>query len=116
TGALALDGSASNGCIGSSTCSASLSTNDVNDLIVVWCSSNPGPVSAPSDSQSKLTWTQRGSEYSGNARAESVYYAIALGAITSDTISCNYGGVTQNIAVIVTLGINGANLVTPFDP
>jgi hypothetical protein len=117
TGSLAVDGSGTNVC-GNGTCgtslSASLTTSDTNDVIVLFCAGASGTIDAPTDTAG-LTWTETGSELSAGSRVSSIYYAVSPAKLSSDSITCGFAS-TQTDDAISAWGVNGANLVSPFDP
>lgn len=110
---LALDGGTENGCSGVSSCAATLTTSDTNDVIIVYCqiSTSGGVFSTPT--AAGLTFTQRGTTFSnGENRTEGVWYAVASSAI-SKSIVCNWTG--SQMGQILAFAVNGANTTSPFD-
>jgi len=116
---LSLDGSVSKSVANVNSISATLSTSNANDVIVLFCgldnTANSMSSAYPQDSSS-LTWNLRYTNYgSGISGGQYVweYYAIASNALTSDTTTCHFSG-TDN-AGIVAFGVSGANTLSPFD-
>jgi hypothetical protein len=111
---LALDGTGNNECITSTSCSATLSTLDKNDVVVAACYGAGSGLTFSISDTSGLTWTQRSTTYSpSNNRQIAVFYATASSALSSDSTKCT-SSVNSNLAVIL-WGVNGANTASPFD-
>ena len=113
---LSLDGSSAVVCTSVASCQTSLTTSDTNDLIVAFCAGNAGQTGFSISDGSSLTWHQRGSVLTGaGADVIEVYYATSATKLSSDLVTCtNVPSGSHNIVVSV-FGVNGANLVTPFD-
>ena len=90
-------------------------TVSANSYIVIDIQTNQGTITSISDTSS-LSWTQRATV--GDTTTSSLhsyeYYALASSAITTTiTINTTVGTLLVRAGVF---GVNGADLVTPFDP
>ena len=114
---LSLDGSAAVVCSSVASCQTSLTTSDTNDLVVAFCAGNAGQTGYAISDGASLTWQQRGSVLTGaGGDVIGEFYAVSSSKLTADPITCtNVPAGSHNIVVSV-FAVNGANLVTPFDP
>lgn len=107
---LALNGAAHGNATAVST-TATLTTTQANDVIILFGEANSGPLTAVSDTAS-LTWHHRADTNStGNDIEE--WYAVASSALSADIITA-----TQTASAFMTIdtfGVSGANTTSPFD-
>ena len=122
--ALAIDGSNAGGGAGLSSASMSCSTTKSNDIIlVVAYSENYGGTMRTVSSISLSgvsTWhlrKQYNSTNTGDGYSQDLelWWGVASSAISAQTLTVNISG-TADFFGIVYVGVNGANLTTPFDP
>jgi hypothetical protein len=104
--ALSLDGSSSN-----TGTTITLTTSDSNDVIIVLMKHTDNATMSVSDGAS-LTWAHRNSQNFGSSVQVDEFYAISPAPLVSDVITIS--GSTAGLASRV-FGVNGANLVAPFD-
>lgn len=129
-GTLALDGSAT-GCFGATTqtapCtsstttgSASLTTADTNDIIVVVITNEDAPNAAirtvSSVTATGLTFAPRSTVVLGTPTYQEgeVWWALAAAKLSAVAITVTLSGATDD-AAIVAFGVNGANTASPWD-
>jgi hypothetical protein len=110
--ALSVDGHAE-ATQGGTPITASLTTANANDVIIVFVTENANTQPTITDGQS-LTWTLRKASTAGtNGFFSWTFWAKATAALTADTITATAAGVTHmNMSVFA---ISGANTTTPFD-
>ena len=125
-GQLAIDGGAEKGC-GSVSCSIALTTAQGPDVIIADAACGSGGLACTTSSSCStnnpfvvtdtngLSWHCRVEKDSAGGHFNlAEYYAIASGALTSDSIKAT---VSSGIVIYVEVfGISGANTVSPFDP
>ena len=114
-----VDGTNSNECDASTSCTLSVSTSHTNDVIYVSITDSTGGniLSSISDSAG-LAWTQRQTISSSGNYDIYTYYAIATSTLSSDTITVNSNPgfhSTTNLR-LMEIGAAGANTASPFDP
>ena len=114
---IAVDNSADNECDGANSCSVSLTTSGTNEVIFFSITDSAGGLSVTSVTDGAgLTWHARQSQVSSGNEDVFTYYAIAVNALSSDSITANLSGnANPNIRLMV-LGVSGANTASPFDP
>lgn len=126
---LSVDGSAT-GCFGAAqttpcassttTGSASLTTSDTNDIIVVLESNEDAPggavrivtsITAPGLTFAERSYTSLGTPTYQDAE---VWWAYSASALSAEAITITLSGTTDD-AVIVAFGVHGANTASPWD-
>lgn len=108
--ALALDGSAHGNAVSASSLGVSLSTSGADRIVIVCVTLNNGTVSSISDDDAN-TWNFHASDTTDNDIE--VWYAVASGQMTSNTITVNHSG--TGYMTVDTFGISGADQSTVFD-
>jgi len=113
---ISADATNDNECDTSATCSVSLTTSNVNDLVYLSITDSGGGLSVNSVSDGAgLTWHLRQSLSSSGNYDVWTYYAIAANVLSSDSVSVTLSSGTSNIRMMV-LAASGVNLSAPFDP
>ncbi|MDG6988686.1 MAG: hypothetical protein JRN21_05095 [Nitrososphaerota archaeon] len=100
----------------SKTLSAVLTTTGTSDVIYVIVgilNSKSQTVLSVTDS-SALTYTLRGSQNLGTSVRIETWYAVTSSALSSDTITVGLNSPAD--AVVIAMGISGADTAFPFDP
>src|SRR5208283_3085391 len=116
TGSLFVDGSHSTVCTSSATCQTALTTSATKDLIVAFCAANSGQTGYTISDAASLTWHERGSVLTGaGGDVVEVFYAVSSTKLTSDAVTCTNVPAGSHNLVVSVFGVNGANLVNPFD-
>lgn len=105
---------------GTSSGSATLTTTNSNDVIVILVSNeNTGSVlrTVSGVSSTGLTFLKRSGGSIGTTPFSDleVWYAIASSPLASAAISVTLSGITDD-ATVVAFGVSGANTTTPWDP
>jgi hypothetical protein len=111
----ALDGVAANYCGSSSykSCTATLTTNNANDVIIAFCSVSSASLSGTIADTEGNSWTLRVGETADGARVYE-YTTTASVALSGDQITCSTSS-DINLNLIV-YGVSGATVGAPFDP
>lgn len=108
---LALDGSASNNVTSGATITATLTTTQSNDIIMVAVLANAVNIDSIADAAG-LTWSTRLSLTAPNLR---LFTAVAPSPLVGDVITVTFNTATT-FATISAFGVSGANTTTKFDP
>ncbi len=124
--ALTIDGSAIATCSNSTTsCSATLSTSNMNDIVIVYASETLDVQTSCTFSVSDtagLTWAARGGIVFGRSNGVSYrdqlqeFWAKSSAILTSDSITESISGCGPNYNGLQVFAISGANFNYPFDP
>jgi hypothetical protein len=110
---LELDGNGfSSTSVGSPSTNVTLTTANVNDVIILNIEENGTTVGSVSDAAG-LTWNLQAVAGTGGDLLYQ-YYAVAPNALSADAISVNFAG-TASFVDLNAFGISGANTSSPFD-
>lgn len=112
TGSLGVDGSGSCANGNANSCKVVLTTSSSSSVIVVAEATQSGHVAKPPSDTSGLSWVSL-KDYSNGDLDLHLYYALAAGALSSDTITCNFDPNARSSCAV--LGIGGAKQATVFD-
>lgn len=118
-GALAIDGTATNTGVTTQTATATLSTTNGHDIIMLWVLS-AGNATDPSvntvTDASGLTWTLRKRfNYRSSTWYFEEWYAITPAPLSSDVITVTMNSAGAYNTRLMTYGVTGANTANPFD-
>lgn len=113
---LALDGSAHGTGVVATTCSATLTTSNAGDIIMVVVTLNHGPLL--SVTSPNLTFALYGRQTlvnngSGDPTYLDIWKAVAAGALSSEVITATQSG--SDYITMDAFGVSGANTSSPFD-
>ncbi len=98
------------------TVTATLSTANANDIIIVYSGiSGSSVVTLSISDTSHLSWSVRQTE-TATLGTNYEWYALASSALTNDQITVASNTATTGNLDIVAFGVSGANTVSPFDP
>jgi hypothetical protein len=112
SGTLGMDGSGACANGNANSCKVVLTTSSPSNVIIVAEATTSGHAAEPPSDTSGLTWTSL-KDYSDGTIDLHLYYAMATGALSSDTITCNFNPNARSSCIA--LGITGADQTTAFD-
>lgn len=119
---LSLDGSASGGCQNtSSSCSATLSTQHGNDIVIAFAVESLNaqiPCGFSVSDTVGLFWMARSTiifDLTGRSQMQE-FWAKSIAPLASDVVTESITGCGNNYNTVLVFGISGANFNNPFDP
>lgn len=115
SGPFEIDHAANNRCSGTGSCSAPLSTNYPDDVIIALCTDGGSGTGQPTVSGGGITdWTPESSPGSLSSTPWiAMWYGTSSSKLNGASITCT-AGTTANVDIQV-FGISGADTLSPFD-
>ena len=116
-----LDGTATGQWSGAASGTVTISTTQVNDVVVllIGCEQNAALQTVASVASSHLTWARRGGfngqPGSGNYQSFEIWWAPAASILTSEVVTITLSAATDDAAVVAFAVHGAANIASPWD-